>query len=174
MSKEQAENRLTAEHPKMIQIQSSRFGELSVGEDTIISFPSGLIGFPRAKQFVMLEHKAPFSWLHSVEDPNLAFVVIDGYEFAEKIDLKPPYEDESCQFGRDDEFAILLVVTVRPDPKMTTVNIKAPLFVNVQNKKGVQTIIDDPAYSTRVPLWGEESPVNKKEDQSTDLSKPEK
>ena len=142
-----------------IIVPSSRFGDLEVPKDTIIDFPAGLIGFPHARRFVMIDHKPPFSWLQSVDDPHLAFVVIDGFEFGQQFDLKPPFGDRDCDFKEDDEYAILLIVTVRPDPKQTTANLKAPLFVNIRNRRGVQVIFDDPRYSTRHLLWaGAETP----------------
>ena len=138
-----------------IVVASSRFGDLEVTADSVIEFPSGLIGFPRAKRFIMVEHKAPFSWLQCVDESTLAFVVVDGFEFGKQFELKPPLGDKDCDFREEDEFAILLIVTVRPDPKMTTANLKAPLFVNIKNRRGVQVIFDDPRYSIRFPLWGE-------------------
>ncbi|MCO6429839.1 MAG: flagellar assembly protein FliW [Deltaproteobacteria bacterium] len=137
----------------MMAVQSTRFGELSVPASSLIQFPSGLIGFPRHQNYVLLEHKQPFSWLHSVDDAGLAFVVVDGAEFGEKYNLKPPMGDPQCDFKPEDEYAILVIVTVRPDPSMTTANLKAPLFVNIRNRKGVQVIFDDSRYSTRHPLW---------------------
>jgi len=135
---------------------SSRFGEYTVPVETVIEIPSGIIGFPHSTRFVMLDHKPPFSWLHSVEDPNLAFVVVDGFEFGQQFELKPPVGDKDTDLKVDDEYAILIIVTVRPDPRLTTANLKAPVFVNMRNRKGVQTIVDDPRYSTRFPLWSEE------------------
>lgn len=139
-----------------ITFTSTRFGEFTVPADSVIEFPSGLIGFPRAQRYVILEHKPPFSWLHSVDDPSLAFVVVDGFEFGQQLEMKPPIGNKEIDFKEDDEFAILVIVTVRPDPRMTTANLKAPLFVNMRNRKGVQIIFDDPRYSTRFPLWTEE------------------
>lgn len=139
-----------------IAVKSTRFGELTVPEDSLIEFPSGLIGFPRAQRYVMIEHKPPFSWLHSVDDPGLAFVVVDGFEFGQQFELKPPIGNKEADFKEDDEYAILVIVTVRPDPRLTTANLKAPLFVNMRNRKGVQIIFDDQRYSTRHPLWTEE------------------
>lgn len=142
----------------MITVDSTRFGTLEVPADSVIEFPAGLIGFPSATRFIMVEHKPPFSWLQSIDEPSLAFVVVDGFEFGKSLDLKPPIGDPVCDFNTDDEFAILLIVTVRPDPKQTTVNLKAPLFVNIKNKKATQVIYDDPRYSLRYPLW--EDPDN--------------
>jgi flagellar assembly factor FliW len=135
---------------------STRFGEFTVPAETVIEIPSGIIGFPHATRYVMLEHKQPFSWLHSVDDPNLAFVVVDGFEFGQQFDVKPPVGDKDSDLKADDEYAILIIVTVRPDPRLTTANLKAPVFVNMRNRKGVQVIIDDARYSTRFPLWSEE------------------
>jgi flagellar assembly factor FliW len=131
---------------EMLTFKSTRFGEFTVPVETVISIPSGIIGFPHTSKFVMLDHKHPFSWLHSVEDPNLAFVVVDGFEFGQQFDVKPPVGDKDTDLKADDEY----------DPRLTTANLKAPVFVNMRNRKGVQIIIDDPRYSTRFPLWSDE------------------
>lgn len=143
-----------------ILVRSTRFGDLWVPEESIIELPNGLIGFPRQRKFVMIDHKPPFSWLHSVEDPNLAFVVVDGFQFGESYSVKPPIGDKDCDIQEGDEYAILVLITVRPDPRMTTANLKAPVFVNVRTRKGLQVIFDDPRYSTRFPLWGEDEATN--------------
>ena len=141
-----------------IVVESTRFGPLHVSADSVIEFPSGLIGFPTAKRFIMVEHKPPFSWIQSVDEPTLAFVVVDGFEFGKSLDLKAPTNDPVVAFNTDDDYAILLIVTIRPDPKQTTLNLKAPLFVNIANKLGVQVIYDDQRYSLRYPLWKEGDP----------------
>jgi flagellar assembly factor FliW len=145
----------TAADVKQLVIKSTRFKEFSVPADSVIIFPSGLIGFPRAQRFVMIEHKLPFSWLHSVEDPSLAFVVVNGAEFGDEYAIEPPFGDKDIDLQPDDEYAVLVIVTVRGDPKLTTANLKAPLFVNIRNRRGVQVIYDNPKFSTRQPLWKE-------------------
>lgn len=142
---------------EVVAFRSSRFGDIEVPASSIIEIPAGIIGFPHATRYVMLEHKYPVSWLHAVDDPNLAFVVIDGFEIGQQFDFKPPFNDAECNFKEDDEFAILIVVTVRPDPRLTTANLKAPIFVNMRNRRGVQVIFDDPRYSTRFPLGAQDA-----------------
>ncbi len=156
----------------MLQFQSSRFGELSVPEDSLIVIPAGLIGFPRHTKFVMLDHKPPFSWLHSVEDPHLAFVVVDGFEFANEVQLDPPWGDKDIDLVEGDEYAILIVVTVRSDPRQTTANLKAPVFVNLKNRRGIQIIFDSPSLTTRYPLWtDEEKSAEEKQDEKPEEKK---
>src|SRR4051794_38936455 len=122
------------EQKPQIVVPSTRFGDLTVPADSLIEFPSGLIGFPRANRFVMLDHKPPFSWLQSYDDPNLAFVIVDGCQFGESYNVKPPIGDKDTDLRVDDEYAILVIVTVRSDATQTTANLKAPLFVNIRNR----------------------------------------
>jgi flagellar assembly factor FliW len=82
--------------------------------------------------------------------------VVDGFEFGQQYDLRLPFSHRDCDFRDDDEYAILVIVTVRADPRLTSANLKAPLFVNIRNRQGVQVIYDDPRYSTRFPLWSED------------------
>jgi flagellar assembly factor FliW len=144
------------EQEEMLAIQTSRFGELSVPKSSVIEFPSGLVGMGECKSFVLLEYKAPFSWLQSVENPSLAFVVIDGSEFISNFGMRIPKDSRECDFKDDDEIASLVIITVRPNPKETTANVKGPLFVNLRNRRGVQWIYDDSRLSARYPLWSEE------------------
>jgi flagellar assembly factor FliW len=140
---------------EIIKVVSSRFGDFDIEKELLIEFPEGMIGFPAEKFFVVLDHKPPFSWLHAAYNKHLAFVVVDGGRFGEEYDVKPPYGDPSCDLKQGDEYAVLIVVTVRSDPRLTTANLKAPIFVNLRNRKAVQIILDDSRFSTRHPLWND-------------------
>jgi flagellar assembly factor FliW len=150
-----------------LKIVSTRFGELEVDPTTLIELPSGLIGFPEVRQFVLLEYTPPFSWLQSVESGDLAFVVVSASEFGEEYTFDLPTQDRSLDLNESDEVAIFNLVTIRPDPSLSTVNLKAPVVVNLRNRKGKQVILDDPRYPTRMPLYdqqaqGEEKPEEAK------------
>lgn len=145
-----------SEEAELLSFLSSRFGTLEVPVESIIEFPSGIIGFSKYTRYVMLDYHAPFSWLHSVEEPTLAFVVIDGFSLGTEYDQDSAFRDSHCAYKAGDEYAILLIVTIRED-RQHTVNTTAPLFVNVMDRKGVQAIFDAPGYSTRWPLWTAES-----------------
>ncbi len=150
------------ENKKTITFQSTRFGEFTVAEETLIFIPGGVVGFPEEERFVILEHKEPFCWLHSIDNPNLAFVVIDGAEFGAEYNFSLPYEESKIQLKKEDESATLVIVTFRNAPAMTTANLKAPLVVNLRNRRGMQLILDDHRFSTRTPLWQDESGGDKK------------
>lgn len=138
---------------QVIQFKSSRFGDLEVRASAVIDIVHGLIGFPEMRKFVLLDYNPPFSWLHSIELPELAFVVVNGAEFGGSYDFGLPIGDRDIELLDGDEVAVINLVSVRPDPSMTTVNLKAPLIVNLRTMKGRQIILDDARYPTRHLLY---------------------
>jgi len=136
-----------------IKFASSRFGELEVESSSVIEFVDGLIGFAQDKQFVLLDYHPPFSWLHCITNPQLAFVVVSGGEFGDSYRVEPPVGDRDIDLRADDEVSIINLVSVRPNASETTANLKAPIIVNLRNRRGKQIILDTSDYSTRFPLF---------------------
>ncbi len=139
-----------------IKFESARFGELEVPAKSVITIVNGIIGFPEIYRYTLLEYNPPFSWLHSLERPELAFVVVNAAEFGEEYSFNLPIGDGDIDLRQDDEVAIINLVSVRPDPSMTTVNLKAPVIVNLRNMKGTQVVLDDPRFPVRMQLWVKE------------------
>ena len=136
-----------------VKFTSSRFGELEVDSSLVINFPYGLIGFNSAHRFVLLDYNPPFSWLHSIDRPELAFVTVNAAEFGAGYNFGVPYGDKDLDLVEGDDIAIMNLVSVRPDPSLTTVNLKAPIIVNLKNMKGKQIVLDDARFPTRLLLW---------------------
>ena len=136
-----------------IKFQTSRFGELEVPASSVIDIVGGIIGFPKQHRYVLLEYNPPFSWLQALDEPSLAFVVVNAAEFGEGYTFRLPVGDKELDLETEDEVAIVNLVTVRPDPMQTTVNLKAPVLVNLKNMRGRQMVLDDQRYPTRLPLW---------------------
>ncbi|MCB0325301.1 MAG: flagellar assembly protein FliW [Bdellovibrionales bacterium] len=141
---------------KTIKFQTTRFGELEVRGSSVITVINGVIGFPQSTRYTLLEYNPPFSWLQSVEHPELAFVVVNGAEFGDGYRFPVPFGDRDMELGENDDLAIVNLVSVRPDPTQTTVNLKAPLLVNLRNMKGKQIVLDDPKFPIRMPLWADD------------------
>lgn len=144
----------TQNNPDKIKFSTSRFGELEVPAASVITVINGLIGFPQSTKFTLLEYNPPFSWLQSIEVPELAFVVVNGAEFGDNYRFPLPVGDRDIELKDDDEVAVVNLVSVRPDPSMTTVNLKAPIIVNLRNRFGRQLVLDDQRFPIRMPLWG--------------------
>lgn len=145
-----------------VKIRSSRFGELEVPVTSIFTIVNGIIGFPNFNKYTLLEYNPPFSWLHSVENPELAFVVVNAAEFGEEYRVPLPVGDRDIELRENDDVAAVNLVCVRSDPTQTTVNMKAPVVVNLRTMLGRQIVIDDPRYPVRMPLWAKKEAEEKK------------
>ncbi|MCR4427283.1 MAG: flagellar assembly protein FliW [Firmicutes bacterium] len=136
-------------------IKSTRLGELTAEAEQIITFPRGLPGFERERQFVICDHPGSRSikWLQSACDPDLALVLVDPFEFYPDYHIDIP-EDQAGEVlpANADELAVMSVLTVRPELTRTTANLVAPIVVNRTKRLGVQVILQGTCYSTRHPL----------------------
>ena len=135
-----------------LELQTSRFGLIEIDESSIINFPNGLIGFAEFKNFVVLDADSPFSWLQSVDDPTLAFLTVDALnceasyrvnrkDFASQVDLE---EKES--------HIVILVVAISEEASSATLNLRAPIVVNLDKKLAAQVVLDDESLSTQAAL----------------------
>lgn len=126
----------------MVAFETSRFGPIEVGEERIIRFPVGLLGFPQLNRYVLLDYKdTPLKWLQSVEDPDVAFIVADPKTIAGEGTIT--LGDDVVRFlkiEREDELAVLLMLRVEGDKVIA--NLNGPLAINSSRMLGVQAVLD--------------------------------
>ncbi|HHY23064.1 MAG TPA: flagellar assembly protein FliW [Clostridiaceae bacterium] len=93
---------------------------------------------------------SPFKWLQCVDDPMLAFAIANPFLLKPDYDVKLSDEVvEHLEIKKEVDVAIYTIVVVPEDITKMTMNLKAPLVINVRNKKGVQAILDTEEYSIR-------------------------
>ena len=80
-----------------MQIETTRFGQIEINSDRIISFPEGILGFPEYRDYALVQtnEEGHFFWLQSIERPELAFVVCDPLLFVP--DYQVPVKDEDLE-----------------------------------------------------------------------------
>jgi flagellar assembly factor FliW len=142
-----------------LKVATTRFGEVEVAADSVISFPQGLVGLPQLRRFVLIEGKGPFRWMQSLDNPDATFVVIDSDEVVSDYAINPSREDIAVVAGADEPAPLcaLLIVTVpREAPERMTANLMAPLIVNTERRVGVQAVLPD-RYPVRHPIAMEKS-----------------
>lgn len=133
-----------AQHPAL-HVRSGRFGSFDVSEATIVQFPQGLVGFPDLHRYVILDHRpgSPFKWLISVDDPDLAFAVAHPAELV--ADYRPPLDLAARLLDAPpEEIALFVLVTIPSDPTRMTVNLMAPVVVDLRTRRARQIVLDDP------------------------------
>jgi flagellar assembly factor FliW len=136
-----------------MEIETTRFGRLSVDDERLMTFPRGLLGFPNHTQFALIQTGAEnyFFWLQSVTDPNLAFVVTDPATFFK--DYEVPVRDETAADLQlaDMRFAQVFVICNKVDEWLTG-NLLGPIVVNAANRLASQVVLTEKRWTTRQPL----------------------
>jgi flagellar assembly factor FliW len=129
--------------------------ELAYDETSVVTFDEGLIGLPQLRRMVLVRQTdiEPFMWLASLEDEQTAFLVV------EPLALFPDYaphvpDDVHARLGagRDERLLILAIVLIAPDWELSTVNLRAPLFISPGRMRGAQVVLTDSSYLAREPL----------------------
>ena len=132
-----------------MEIDTTRFSKIRVEESELIGMRGRILGFEQHKRFVLLtvEDNTPLCWLQSVDDPALAFVVVNPRII--KPDYNPIVNEGELEFldiKNIDDIALLAIVTVRSHPFRVTANLRAPILINAANRMANQVVLDDPDY----------------------------
>jgi len=138
---------------RIMEIESTRFGRLSVDEERVITFLGGLLGFPEHTQFALIQtgEENYFFWLQSADDPNLAFVVTDPSIFFKDYDV-PLREEMQQDLKLEDPQFVQVFVICNKVGEWLTGSLRGPLVVNAQNRLAQQVVLTEKKWTTRQPL----------------------
>ncbi len=128
------------------------FRDLVYSKDDVITFPEGIPGFEKARQFVIVSvpEYAPFEWLVCVDGSRLRFAIINPLIFMP--DYSPSLVKEQLEeldIQKPEDILMYAIVTIRENPIESTANLMGPIIINRRKRMGKQVIIDDDRYSTQ-------------------------
>ncbi len=138
-------------------IYETRLGTLEIQDNEVIEFPEGIPGFEDLKKFaiISLQETLPFLWLTSLEDKEVALPLIDPWIIKKDYAfILTEEEQKNLKVKEQSELVVWSVVTIPLDsPQSATVNLKAPIVVNLKEGIGKQIILEE--YDIKCPLRGE-------------------
>ncbi|MGE4354055.1 MAG: flagellar assembly protein FliW [Oscillospiraceae bacterium] len=138
-----------------MRIQTAHFGEVVIDDSRILYFKNGLPGLEDNKRFILLsnEESRPVSWLQSLESRAVSLPVIDPFKLCPDYSFDIPQEEITTLKIADVKDVFVLSILVIPrKASLMTVNLAAPIIINVRNNKGCQIILDDRKYRVRMPI----------------------
>jgi flagellar assembly factor FliW len=144
-------------------LEKTRFGTIEINDDKIVTMIKSMPGFSGRKRFVILnrEETHPFLWFQSIDDPPLAFAILNPYMLIPdySVDLVPELKEISWQADAGQLTVFVLVNASSGVPDKMTANLMAPLVVNTDRFEALQVIMPDSGYSHRHPLFSNEKSV---------------
>lgn len=139
-------------------INTRLFGKIDVPEERVITFTSGMMGFEDYKQYTIIfdsEKQGNIMWLQSMDEPELAFPVLDPMKIMSEYN--PVVEEEWLvplgSVESEEDYFLLTVLTVPADITKMTVNLKAPIVINTNTRKACQIIVNNEDYGVRQNVY---------------------
>lgn len=129
--------------------------DLSYDEADIITFDEGLIGLPHLRRMVLVRQDdiAPLLWLASLDDPRVAFLVVEPHTLFSNFELRLPDDSHFRDIVSGDETPVVLaIVLIASDWAQSTINLRAPLFISARTMHGAQIALTDSPYRVDEPL----------------------
>lgn len=127
-----------------MQISTTRFGLVNFEVDDILLFPHGLIGFEDCRHWVLLgdAENETLGWLQSVPRPEVALPVVSPRRFVPQYQVRVTRGQlMPLELSQFDQAFVLTVIS--QNHAELTVNLKAPLVVNLNRRVGRQVITTD-------------------------------
>lgn len=120
-----------------------------------IFFEKGIPGLESYKNFSIhkVQENEKFSVIISKEDSNIGFLSISPFEV--KNDYEINLSDEiikELDIKKPENVLVLGIITLGKILKESTINLKAPIIINIENNKGSQLILQDEKYKIKEPL----------------------
>lgn len=144
-----------------MKITTAYMGEVEINPSQIIKFEHGLPGFEDEKEFIQLplSEGSAYQVLQSVKTAGLAFIITSPYAII--ADYNFDLEDSVIQaldIKSVEEVAVFVIVSLKDTLENSTVNMKAPIVLNIENQKAKQIILDED-YAIRHQLTEEKKEV---------------
>ncbi len=124
-----------------MKLQTKQFGEIEFDENIIIEFKDGILGFENLKKYILItEEEGIFNWLTSIEEPEIVFPLFPVGLLQENY----PEEESHISYG---------IVRLSRNPGDITINLKSPVYLNMDSKTGFQKIMDTEKYPIDYQLF---------------------
>lgn len=139
-----------------MKIATKFLGKVEIVEQDILTFEHGLLGLENEKNFVLLPIDAdlPLAMLQSVDNVEIGFVVAYPFAFKKDYSFDISEDDrEQLQIGKEEDVLTYAIVTMKETFQDSTMNLLAPLIINMDKKCGKQIVLqDNKSYPLRYPM----------------------
>lgn len=141
-----------------MKVTTKIFGEITIDDERIVTFPKGIIGFPELTRFAMIHDSEKgldsIHWLQSLDEPAFAMPVMDPLIVCP--DYNPEVDDELLRHIGElnpEEMLVLVTVTVPKEVAQMSVNLKGPIIINATEKMATQVIVEGDEYQVKFPIY---------------------
>ncbi|MBT2156508.1 flagellar assembly protein FliW [Clostridioides difficile] len=115
----------------------------------------GILGFENLKEYELLdiEDNDSLKEFNSTEEEGIGFVIVSPFEIINEYEIVLNQETiEKLEVKSPKDVVLFNIITLGQTFEESTVNMKAPIVINIKTNFGMQIILQDDKYSIRHPL----------------------
>ncbi|NLX95086.1 MAG: flagellar assembly protein FliW [Rhodopirellula sp.] len=144
-----------------MEIRTTRFGPVRCRPDDVLLFEEGILGLAECRQWVLLAdvHNDAVAWLQSVDCPEVALAVVSPRRFVPWFQMRVARR-ELEPLELDEIGAARVLVIVSKTGRSVTLNLKAPLVLNLQRRLGRQ-VVTNGELPVQYEVTGTTTPLKK-------------
>jgi flagellar assembly factor FliW len=139
-----------------VKIKTTRFGELEVNQNDIVTFSEGLLGFENLKKYFVVDpgDSTLILWLQSTEDEKVAFPIIEPKIFKPDYIAKLlPADLNGLELDSLQTAKLYSILTIPANVTEMSANLKAPVVINSIKKVGKQIVLQDSKLSVKHEMY---------------------
>lgn len=141
-----------------MQLDTIRFGTVEIEDEKILKFPDGIPGLEEYKRFAVLQfdESYPILWLQSTDDSHICLPVVDS--FLAHPDYAFDLDDEDIEWLElkgPEELQVIGVLSIPDNIERMTLNLAAPIVINLTTGMARQIILNAGEYNVRTPIFHE-------------------
>lgn len=136
-----------------MQTKTKYFGDVTYEAEDVLSFPNGLYGFEEETSFLLLPFAGSEGNLlcfQSLRTPSLAFVAMNPFSICPTYAPVLAAEELTLMHvNRSEDLCYYVLCAVREPVGASTVNLRCPIILNDEERRGAQVILDTDQYQMR-------------------------
>lgn len=137
-----------------MNLATTRFGAVTIDEGDVLTFAGGLIGMEDCCRWVLLAdaQNEALGWLQSLDRAEVALAVVSPRRFVPDYCVRVSRRDiEPLGLKRSEDAQVLVIVN--QSGGRLTLNLKAPLVIHLEARRGRQLVARDD-HAAQYPLSG--------------------
>ncbi|MEZ4502185.1 MAG: flagellar assembly protein FliW [Dehalococcoidia bacterium] len=140
-----------------MRITTYRFGiaePVDVPDEAIIEIRPGLNGFEHLHRYALIaEDDSPVEWLQSLEEPEVAFALLEPFLFYPEYGFELSDADcEALALSRPEDAAVRCILTLNQSADEITANLLAPVVLSRTSRRARQIVLQDSNLPLRFPV----------------------
>lgn len=136
-----------------MRIETTRFGMVEIAAEDVLEFERGPFGFEDVHRWVLLRHAqgSPLRLLQAVDRPEVSFAVLEPFLICPDYTVElSKHEAAAVGWWNDTNVLVFVIVGVTADPNEMTANMKGPILIDPESRRGMQIVLPGDRWSSRL------------------------